>query len=98
MSDKPRGPLAVLRPADPAKAIEMSKALLGKSYEEGQRGFNELLNSQPHTFMGLLGKKRTIVDSVKRYKKIGKVKPGDSFVDYAELCRQQEEDSEVEGG
>lgn len=81
--------VAVLRPADPEKALELVEKGLND-----QESFDAILTEQDYTFVGLLRRDMKIVNSKTR-KPVDRVKPGDSFVRWTDL-RKAHERGEVE--
>jgi hypothetical protein len=73
------GPLVVLRPENPEKAIAMIPKQ-GTPSAAAQAAFDKLLNEQPHQFIGYVSKKGAILDKWGREIE-AHMKPGDSMVD-----------------
>lgn len=71
--------LAVLRPEDPEKALDLVERGLND-----QKSFDAILSEQKYTFVGLLRQDMKIVHSKTR-KAVDRVQPGDSFVSWKEL-------------
>jgi hypothetical protein len=85
--------LAVLRPKDPQLALKLAYAAMEIEDTDAQnKAFQEVLNAQPYSFVGLMstvGKPdRKLLDEDGWA--IGKVRPGDSFVPYAQVLAHTE--------
>ena len=80
--------LAVVRPADPRRAVALAEDAIGLDYETGKHALMDVLRVQPYTFVGLacygLGQGRIILDPVK-FTPINKLTCGDSFVSWPGL-------------
>jgi len=72
--------LAVVRPDDPEKAIQLAREQIGA---EDPTAFELILWSQPYRYIGILGTKEQILDNGRKI--IGNVQPGDSFMCYESL-------------
>lgn len=83
--------LAVIRPRDPALALETAKRIAAEhaagrlSDEEADRQFNEMLRAQPYTFVGLVRGGSSEVLDPRTGLTIGHVEPGDSFIAPSDL-------------
>lgn len=84
--------VAVLRPADQDLALRLKKAWEARAAAgefrdelEQAESYREVLASQPHQFVGLLGKKeRVLAPSGDR---VDKLRPGDSLYGYDTLMQ-----------
>lgn len=82
--------MAILRPQDAAKALAMvneitqAEAAGDITPEEAQQRFNDVISAQPYTFEGLPTKDGDLVDP-ETGEKVGRVKPGDSFLDFEDV-------------
>ncbi len=75
--------LAVLRPKDPALALKLAKAALGR--KDGEAAMQEILAAQEYTFVGLPSEDgKTLLDP-STYEPIGDIEMGDSFVSWESL-------------
>jgi hypothetical protein len=76
--------MAIVRPEDPKKAMEIAKEMLGKkvSNEEFSVAF---FTAQTYTFVGLLGDDRKSIIHPKTGMRIEAVRLGDSIVGYESL-------------
>lgn len=87
--------LAVVRPADPKMALELVRELqsvqASQTEEQNQRRFNEILCSQPYTYVGLLSKTGGRLLNKGGWS-IGKMKPGDSFVGFESFKGKAEDE------
>lgn len=91
--DLPEQQLAVIRPDDPKKAVALAEEIMAKeargelSAEAAREAFNDIPTMQPYRFMGFLGgsARKDIVDE--HGKVIGKIEPGDSFVEPQSLSK-----------
>lgn len=78
--------MAVMRPEDPRMALDMAYRVKelsenGMPFEKSEELFNEILKMQPYTYMGLVSRDgRFVLDE--RGWAIGKLMPGDSFIDF----------------
>ena len=73
--------VAVVRPADPKKAMDRAKALVGTT---DAVAFQAMLGEQDYRYVGLASEcGRYVLDDAGQI--LGDVKPGDSFVDYEAL-------------
>jgi len=83
--------LAVLRPEDPAKALELGRELVGV---DNQHAFDAILRAQEYTFLGVLGwgrnkrKTPTQILHPETRKIVGALRPGDSFVPYDQYAAE----------
>lgn len=80
--------LAVLRPKDPQLALSLARRAVEIENDEArERAFQEILSTQPYSFVGLVStagkpdKKLLDEDGWA----IGSVRPGDSFVPYSQI-------------
>ena len=85
---KDGGKLAVLRPKDPALALQLARAALEIEDDAArEKAFQEVLNAQPYSFVGLMstaGKpEKKLLDEDGWA--IGSLRPGDSFAPYADI-------------
>ena len=86
------GLVAVIRPADPALALRLTAEWKVRvesgaypTAEEQEEAFREILEHQPYQFIGLQGKSDRVLD--KAGNRLGKIKPGDSFVSFEQLMQ-----------
>ena len=84
--------MAIIRPLDPALALRLvSEIADGTPHEESIRRFDDILTAQPYRFIGLAahpqGNSPPWILHPETRKRIGKVEPGDSFVDYDTMAQ-----------
>lgn len=83
------GPLAVLRPDEPQKAIEAAQEILREiesgaiTQERGRDRLAAIIADIPHTYAGLLSDDQRVLDE--KGNDLGPVQPGDSFVPQQQL-------------
>lgn len=84
--------LAVIRPSDPLRALTQAKALIGTSYDEAKKPFDEILSDpeQTYTFVGLATKNHGRIVDPSTGDVVGKVQAGDSLVPYEQLLARHE--------
>jgi hypothetical protein len=73
--------MAVLRPADPERAIRRAKELASKVSSRSE--FDALLAEQPHTYRGIAGVDRKVYDEDGAV--LEDMRPGDSYAPYEEV-------------
>lgn len=77
--------MAIMRPENPMMAIDMARRVQllsenGMPFAKAEELFSEILRSQPYTYMGLGSRDGKILDE--KGWAIGKILPGDSFIDF----------------
>jgi hypothetical protein len=82
--------VAIIRPENPALALEMVKAIReGTPHKKAQRAFNRMLDAQPYKFMGYAAKGEP--HFLNEFGQVmGNVEPGDSFVDFDAITRKEQ--------
>jgi hypothetical protein len=82
--------MAIIRPLDPALALRLVGEIPnGTPHEESKRAFDAILDAQPYRFIGMATKGGYIIHP-QTGARIGKLQPGDSFVDYDQMQKYAE--------
>lgn len=82
--------LAVIRPADPEKALAEARAIhaLNLSYEEAQARLDEMLSHQEYTFRGIATHDpNVLLDHEHKVIAGDTLRPGDSLVPYDDILK-----------
>jgi hypothetical protein len=89
--------MAIIRPLDPDLALRLVNEIPnGTPHEEAEKRFNAVLDAQPYKFIGMATKPQPgdlgppYILHPQTGKRIDRVQPGDSFVDYDAMQQHAE--------